>query len=138
MLARDAIKSILNQTEKNFKFIISDNSSNKELSDLVKSEFSSLEYISWFPGMPAFEHFKKVISLINTKYFVLFHDDDTMESEFVKIILDQFHLTPNVAAVGTNGFLMTSTGQSMGENCYFTSRNRIDSINDKHSFNLIL
>lgn len=131
--AKEAINSILNQTEKNFNFIISDNSSNKEMYVLAKNEFSSLEYFSWFPGMPAFEHFKKVITLINTKYFVLFHDDDAMEPEYVKTILDQFLLNPKVAAVGTNGFLMTSTGQSMGEKCYFTSRNRIDLINNKHS-----
>jgi hypothetical protein len=100
---------------------------------LVKNEFPSLEYVSWFPGMPAFEHFKQVISLVNTKYFVLFHDDDTMESEFVKTILEQFQLNPNVAAVGTNGFSMTSTGQNLGDKYYFTSRNHIDSITDKHS-----
>jgi glycosyltransferase involved in cell wall biosynthesis len=134
LFAREAIKSILNQSEKNFNFIISDNSTNNELKDLVKSEFPSLEYLSWFPGIPAFEHFKNVISLVNTKYFVLFHDDDTMESEFVENILNQFKLTPNVAAVGTNGFLMTSTGQNMGGKCYFTSCNRIDSFSDKRNF----
>lgn len=134
IFAREAIISVLNQTEKNFKLIISDNSSNKELNNLIKREFSYLEYISWFPGVSAFEHFKKVISLVNTKYFVLFHDDDTMEPEFVSSILKQFELTPNVAAVGTNGYLMTPAGNIMEDKFYFKSSNCIEIFKDKYNF----
>jgi glycosyltransferase involved in cell wall biosynthesis len=134
VLAREAVKSILNQNEKDFKFIISDNSSNKEMNDLIKNEFASLEYISWFPGVPVFEHFKRVISLVDSQYFVLFHDDDIMEPEFIKTILDQFESNPTAAAIGTNAFLMTSAGQSSEEKYAFSSRNRTESFYDRRNF----
>jgi len=109
-LAVEAIKSILNQSTSAFDIVISDNSSNRKLHDIVNSDFPSLEYKSWFPGISLIEHLRKVITSVVTPYFVMFHDDDIMEPEYVRTILKQFSATPHAAAVGTNGIMINSVG----------------------------
>lgn len=108
--AVEAIKSILNQSTCSFDLLISDNSSNKQLNDIVNNDFPALAYRSWFPGIPAIEHFRRVISSVDTPYFVMFHDDDVMEIDYVRSILRQFSVTPHAAAVGTNGIMINSDG----------------------------
>ena len=108
--AVEAIKSILNQSTSAFNIVISDNSSNRKLHDIVNSDFPSLEYKSWFPGITLIEHLRKVITSVVTPYFVMFHDDDIMEPEYVRTILKQFSATPDAAAVGTNGIMINSVG----------------------------
>ena len=100
MFATAAIESILDQSEKKFKFWVSDNSSNKELQEIVKDRFPEIEYKSWFPGVSVGEHFKKVLSSISTPYFVMFHDDDLMEPDFARKILEAFKEEPLAAAIG--------------------------------------
>lgn len=108
--AVEAIKSILNQSTTAFDIVISDNSSNKQLQEIINIDFPTLEYRSWFPGIPAIEHFRKAIFSVATPYFVLFHDDDVMEIDYVRTILRQFSATPHAAAVGTNGIMINSDG----------------------------
>jgi glycosyltransferase involved in cell wall biosynthesis len=132
--AVEAIKSILNQTETEFKFVVSDNSSTKELQKIMETDFPSVEYVSWFPGIPAFDHFKEVIALVDTPYFVMFHDDDLMEPNFVKTILEQFRSTPSVAAIGTNASLIDRNSQQIGSQQAFVSRHRVESFSDRREF----
>ena len=133
--ATQAIQSILNQTEKSFKFVISDNSTNRDMLGIVKADFPSLEYLSWFPGISQVEHFKELISLVTTPYFVLFHDDDLMEPEYVKYILEQFQSTPLAAAVATNGVTINSKGQRIIKNeVGFKSHKIIETFYDKNRF----
>lgn len=108
--AVSAIESILDQTDKNFKFVVSDNSSNKELQSIIETRFPDIEYKSWFPGIPFLDHFKKVISLINTPYFVMFHDDDLMDPLYVSRVLEEFKKMPSASAIGTNAWLIDENG----------------------------
>jgi glycosyltransferase involved in cell wall biosynthesis len=108
-----AIESILNQSEKNFKFVVSDNSTNKELQEIMNSRFPEVEYNSWFPGVSLMEHFKKVISQIDTQYYVMFHDDDLMEPDYVSRVLEEFKKMPSAAAIGTNAWLIDENGENI-------------------------
>ncbi|MBT3924216.1 MAG: glycosyltransferase [Nitrospina sp.] len=108
--AENAIKSILNQTEKNFRFVVSDNSSNRELQEVMKARYPKVEYISRFPGIPFLEHFKEVISFVDTQYFVMFHDDDSLEPDFVGRILEEFKKEPLASAIGTNAWVIDGNG----------------------------
>ena len=56
--AVEAIKSILDQTLNNFDFIVSDNSTNNELQNILSKDFSKVESIVWDPHHKTlFEHF---------------------------------------------------------------------------------
>ena len=137
--AIESIRSIINQSTSEFDIVISDNSSDKKLNDIVSSDFPSLEYKSLFPGIPAIEHFQKVISSVVTPYFVMFHDDDVMEPEYVRSILKQFSATPHAAAVGTNGIMINSVGKRImlgaaGNPHVFTSSNGNKIFCEKNKF----
>ncbi len=103
-LAREAIHSILNQTRKDFVFIISDNSTDRLTEMIVKKEFPSVIYQRQSPVLTPQDHFKKIFQSSTTKYFVVFHDDDILDSHYVEKIYEAFHIKySDACAIGVNG-----------------------------------
>ena len=137
--AIEAINSILNQSNSSFDFVISDNSSNTQLREIVHNNFSALNYKSWFPGIPVIDHFQWAFSSVSTPYFVVFHDDDLMEPEYVQTILDQFNATPSAVAVATNSITINSLGVPSKKRfsrhiTSFVSPRRNITFREKHKF----
>lgn len=109
----EAINSILNQDIKDFDFLISDNSTNNEIQELLNKDFPKIETIFCNPHHKVFfDHFNSLISKIKTKYIVLFHDDDVMQNNYVKRILETFQDFPEASAIATNGSFLE--GQYQG------------------------
>lgn len=100
--ARLAIESVLRQTNKAFRLVISDNSTNDELFRLVQTGFPSLEYRRRVPSLPALDHFNISISEVDTDFVCLFHDDDLMEPEYVEAMLRTIELHPQAVAYACN------------------------------------
>lgn len=100
--ARLAIESVLRQTNKAFRLVISDNSTNDELFRLVQTEFPSLGYRRRVPSLPALDHFNISISEVDTDFVCLFHDDDLMEPEYVEAMLRTIELHPQAVAYACN------------------------------------
>ena len=134
VLVEKAIESILNQTEKNFRFVVSDNSTNLETKDLLNNNFPTLEYISRYPGVSAGEHFKMARELGKSKYLVMFHDDDILENRYVEIILDTFANFPKTAAIATNGYLINDIGDIIEDRPLFSGSARILSFDSASKF----
>lgn len=122
-MAIDALESILAQTNRDFRLVVSDNSTNRNLSDRLGSEYPDIECVSWFPGVPAFDHFNNVIAMIETDYFVMFHDDDLMEPTYVEIILEKLSQYPTAAAIGTNAYPINAEGHLRSADLWFRSTN---------------
>ena len=74
-LLLETIESILNQTCNDFKFIVSDNSSNDETMRLLEERgyLGKFEYRKRDKEYPSMEHFNLCLSEVDTTYFVLFH-----------------------------------------------------------------
>jgi hypothetical protein len=125
ILVEKAIESILNQTEKNFRFIISDNSTNLETKELVHNKFPEVEYVSRYPGVSVSEHFKMARELGKSNYLVMFHDDDILESRYVETILYTFANYPKTAAIATNGYLINEVGNIIEDSPLFVSSAKI-------------
>ena len=103
--AVEAINSVIRQSSNNFDFLVSDNSTNAELQEILKADFPTIKTIFWKPDNSSyFDHFNKIISHIETKYITLLHDDDILDPNYVMKILEQFQETSDVAAVATNGY----------------------------------
>jgi GT2 family glycosyltransferase len=100
--ARQAIQSIMDQTCRTFKLIVSDNSSNDDVERMVKNEFPDTYYIRRLPMLKAAEHFNRCIEEANTDYFCLFHDDDVMSSNYVDAMMQCAHDYPSAIAIGCN------------------------------------
>ena len=103
-LALEAIESILAQTDKNFKFVVSDNSSSDELHNLIGSSIG-FEYLKRESVLSAIDHGNKCVSEAKTEYFTLFHDDDLMLSNFVQDFRKAQALFPEAVAFGANAIV---------------------------------
>jgi glycosyltransferase involved in cell wall biosynthesis len=100
--ARQAILSVLKQDDPAFTLIVSDNSSNDEVGHMVKSEFPDISYLRRLPMLPALEHFNRCIEEAQSDYFCLFHDDDLMSPDFVRVMNKSIHDYPSAIAFGCN------------------------------------
>lgn len=105
-LIGQTIDSIAVQNDKNFRLIVSDNSSNNEVEKLVADKYSNLSYIRRAPRLPALDHFKTVLSEVESEYFVIFHDDDIMHEDYIRRMVDVLDQDPALAAVGCNAQIM--------------------------------
>ncbi len=105
--AYEAILSIAKQDNKNFKLIISDNSSDSSLKDMLirhafKSNQLNFDYRKRDKVYSAVEHGNLCLDEIDTDYFCLFHDDDLMLSNFVGNFWQALGSFPDLAACGMN------------------------------------
>lgn len=125
---RQTLHSILAQTDKNFELVVSDNSSNDEVEQMVHAEFPQVELRRRVPMLRQLEHFNRCIDEAQTDYFCLFHDDDLMHPDFVQCMKTVLDSNPEVVACGANA-LLESFGQieprksfrSLGELDWITS-----------------
>jgi len=115
--ARLAIESVLRQTKKTFRLVVSDNSTNDELFRLVQTEFPSVEYRRRVPSLPSSDHFSTCVSEAETEFFCLFHDDDLMEPEYVDAMLNTMELHPQAVAYGCNA--VTLDGEIVRRGSFF-------------------
>lgn len=105
--ARQAIRSAIDQTSLDFRLILSDNSSNDHVEQMVRSEFPGMHYIRRSPTLPPLEHFNCCIDEVRTDYFCLFHDDDVMEMNFVEEMVRCLASYPLAIAAGCNARIET-------------------------------
>jgi len=105
--ARQAILSILEQTYKNFELLVSDNSSNDEVQNMMKREFPEVCYIRRAPPQELWEHINRCIEELRSEYFCLFHDDDVMKPEFVETVETYLRAYPAAIAFGCNAEVET-------------------------------
>lgn len=105
--ARQTILSILAQTDKDFEFIVSDNSSNDEVEQMVVAEFPQVTFRRRKPMLKPLEHFNRCLEEVRTDYFCLFHDDDLMHPDFVQRMKQTLDTHPDIAACGCNALIET-------------------------------
>lgn len=100
--ARQAISSVLGQTCRTFELVVSDNSSNDEVKDLVRNEFPGIHYMRRSPMLKSLEHFNRCIAEAGSEFFCLFHDDDVMSPNFVEVMGEYIRSYPTAIAIGCN------------------------------------
>lgn len=99
-----AIKSILDQTYNDFELIVSDNSTNSETYNIIKSTFIDFKfkYIKRNPSLNSIDHFNMILNEISSEYFMIFHDDDVMHTNMLEVIMKKFELSTEIIAIGSN------------------------------------
>ncbi|GHT97787.1 hypothetical protein FACS1894142_3070 [Spirochaetia bacterium] len=104
-LVIETIKSVLNQEYKDFNFIVSDNSDNNEtyLTIIQNNLLDRLHYIKR-NNLSSLDHFNINLDEVNTKYFVLFHDDDIMLPQMIGSLHEEILRDDSIVAVGCNSF----------------------------------
>ncbi len=102
---RETINSILAQSDKEFDLIVSDNSSNNDVQNLVREEFPQINYRRRLPSLQALEHFNRCIDEAQSELFCLFHDDDIMHSNFVEVVKKSLKAHPEAVACACNALI---------------------------------
>ncbi len=98
-----AIQSVLNQSYDNFSVIVSDNSTNDETEKQLQSfHHPKLTYIRRIPSTPSLDHYRTVLSEASSDYFMIFHDDDIMEPDCLRILSAELNESPSAAAAAGN------------------------------------
>lgn len=113
--AKRAIESALLQTNQDFRLVISDNSSNDELCDLVRAEFPGLDYRRRPSTLPALDHFNLNIAETETDFICLFHDDDLMTPGFVDAMLKTIAAYPHAVAYSCNADIINEDDVTIDE-----------------------
>lgn len=105
-MLRETLLSILSQDCEEFELIVSDNSTNDAVQELIASEFAnSLVYRRRNPPLSPIGHFQKLLEEANGDYIVLFHDDDLMLPSFVRVMRDFLDQFTNYSAAASNAYL---------------------------------
>tara|TARA_B100000795_G_C22784348_1_gene433892 strand:- start:934 stop:1863 length:930 start_codon:yes stop_codon:yes gene_type:complete len=103
---QQSIESVLaqNDIELDYEIIISDNSEKNDVNELINKFYSTskkITYIRRAPPISAKHHNELVISELNSKFAVIFHDDDILHPDYLKTIVP-FILNNPPAAISCN------------------------------------
>jgi GT2 family glycosyltransferase len=103
--ARQAIRSVLAQTDQEFTLTVSDNSSDDRVEQMVRQDFPAVNYVRRRPMLAALEHFNRCIEEAQGTHFCLFHDDDLMAPDFVQEVKAAIQAYPQAIAFGCNAYI---------------------------------
>lgn len=131
-LVLNAINSALNQTFSSFELIVSDNSTSDETENILKDIFDNrLIYKRRKPSLEAIDHFNTILKEVTSKYFMIFHDDDTMIKNSLSVLYNKIMINSKygVIAVGSNANCIKN-GKSFLYNASLKSDVLIDNKNE--------
>jgi glycosyltransferase involved in cell wall biosynthesis len=106
--AFEAIKSIIAQDDCRYSLVVSDNSDDDTLGQLIEfhrnsyAQLSNVSYRKRTPVVPAFDHFNICLNETRSDYVCLFHDDDLMLPQFISRVHNAIAKYPNAVAYGAN------------------------------------
>lgn len=100
---REAIQSVLAQTDRDFTLTISDNSTTDDVEHLVKTEFPQLHYLRHRPM--TLDHINRCLDAANSSHICIFHDDDLMGPDFVAEMKKAMTAYPQAVAIGCNAII---------------------------------
>ena len=97
-----------NKSSLDVELIVSDNSESINVANMIKDNYETgiFKVITRKPSLSSKDHFDIVISELNEKYAVLFHDDDVMHPDYVNVMCSLLENTNQiVSAVGCNALI---------------------------------
>ncbi len=103
-----ALESVLRQTYKYTKVIVSDNSDNLETELAMKdylAKYENLSYIHHYDASSSSDHIQKILSENTYELYMLFHDDDEMLPNMVEELCKVAIAYPAFSAVAANALL---------------------------------
>ena len=113
---KNAIQCALGQTYTNIEIIVSDNCSEDDTENAVKSFTDSrLRYYKQPQNIGANNNFNYCIEQARGVYFLLLHDDDMIDSDFIESCISATNGNNNIGIIRTGTRLIDSTGNSFSE-----------------------
>ncbi len=114
---KEAIQSALDQTYPNLEIIVSDNCSTDDTESIVKS-FSNrhLKYIKHENNIGASNNFNYCLKKARGEFFLLLHDDDRIDADFVETCIKRVDSKSNIGIIRTGTRVIDEDGNTTGEN----------------------
>lgn len=113
---KQTLASALNQTYQNFEIIVSDNCSPDHTESVVKS-FSDprIRYFRHSENIGANNNFNFCLEQASGDYFLLFHDDDLIDTDFVETCMKAANYSTATGIVRTGTRVIDSDGRVLEE-----------------------
>lgn len=102
----ETLHSIFSQEYEDFEVLISDNSTNDDVAEMLKRKYPQARVIRRIPDVPALEHFRVVIGELQHEFSVIFHDDDIMAPGYLKAMVSALDQDGSLAAVACNAGIL--------------------------------
>jgi glycosyltransferase involved in cell wall biosynthesis len=103
---RENLQSWLKQDLADTEIIVSDNSSNEDLAEMMAREFPQIEIRKRRPFTDSARHFKITTAEATAPWFMLFHDDDTVAPGGWARYKEAAQKNPHVIAIAANALVM--------------------------------
>lgn len=100
---KKCLDSIISQDYPVFKLMVSENSTNDDVFNLLHEQFSTVEVKRRQPALSSQEHYTQLFSEVDSEFTMLFHDDDFfIRNDALSEMMG--HFKDNVAAVAGNAY----------------------------------
>lgn len=111
---RHALQSALDQSYGNLEIIVSDNCSDDHTSEVVNA-FSDnrIKYKRHETNIGANNNFNYCAEHANGRYFLLLHDDDLIDHDFVQTCIEKSQHNPEVGIIRTGTRIIDDQGQTV-------------------------
>jgi len=113
---RKVIERSLEQSYQNLEIIVADNCSTDETPELVRSiDDARLRYFRHDTNIGAINNFNFCLNQARGKYFLLFHDDDMIDKDFVETCISSLELGQTVGVILTGVRTIDENNNILGE-----------------------
>lgn len=127
---RNALESALNQTYSKIEVIVSDNCSSDGTEELIKSYSDDrLKYIRHTRNIGAINNFNFGVKEAKGQYFLMLHDDDMIDSDFVQTCLSRANYSTGYGMIRTGIRIIDSEQKTINE-----TRNLAEGLNATQFF----
>jgi glycosyltransferase involved in cell wall biosynthesis len=119
-LVRETVRSVLSQTEPDFRIIVSDNASEAEASESVSRFIRDLAdprvcYYRQPENVGEYGQGRYFFEQCGEKYFVILHDDDRLEPDYLRVALNLMESHPEAACLAANAYIFDLEGAASPE-----------------------
>jgi len=113
---KEALESALAQTYSNIEIIVSDNCSTDNTEEVVKGyRDSRITYYKQETPLITNDNFNFCLSQANGAYYLLLHDDDKIDSDFIDSCLQAANHRTDVGIIRTGVRIINAKGVVLGE-----------------------
>lgn len=115
-LLKNALQSALNQTYENVEVVVSDNCSSDNTAEFVRSfENPRLRYFRHDKNIGPVNNFNYCLEKANGDYFLLLHDDDLIDPDFVETCMQHANFEKHYGIIRTGTRLIDENGNVLSE-----------------------
>ncbi len=118
-----ALDSVLKQSYTDFQIIILDNNSTDiRYKNLVSLSSDKIKYIKQDKNIGSIGILNFAIMYAQTEYFMVFHDDDIMHKEMLKLQMELIESRPEISAVSCRAHLINYNGKILSNKRFIPTK----------------